>query len=338
MLVTKSLFKNGRFFNTEAHKGGPVSLLKVLRWKLTTQAKVWPKQVANTYQPELPSQVEPNEAFFTFVNHATVLIQLERGNILTDPVFSDIAGPYGWLGPKRVRPPGLALNKLPKIHTVLISHNHYDHLDLPSLQALEDKDQPLFVVPLGNGSFLRRKGLTQVVELDWWEQHHLETGLSLSLTPAQHWSRRGLLDFCKMLWGGFLIQSPKMNIFFAGDTGYSDHFKEIREKYGEMDVSLLPIGAYEPRWLMKDIHMNPAEAIQAHGDLGSALSIGIHFGTFRLTDEGIDDPVIFLKERLPTEVNFVAPEQGQTISYRTASRKISSNLASEKTCAASLAK
>lgn len=295
---------------------GPAGFFKILRWKLMSKPKPWPKSVINTFQPALPSSVQSHEVFFTFINHATLLIQMEAGTLLTDPIFSDVAGPGGILGPRRVRKPGLSLESLPRIDTVLISHNHYDHLDLPSLKALEKKDQPLFVVPLGNIPLLKRQGIARIVELDWWQKHQLETGLSFSLTPAEHWSKRGLRDTCQTLWGGYLIESGPLKIFFAGDTAYNDHFKEIRKRYGKIDVSLLPIGAYEPRWLMKNVHMNPSDAVQAHLDLESALSLGIHFGTFQLTDEGIDDPVLDLKASLQEGINFIAPEHGQTIFYQ----------------------
>jgi L-ascorbate metabolism protein UlaG (beta-lactamase superfamily) len=317
--MEKFRLKDGRYLNFDPVPSSPKGLLSVLRWKLITKPNRWPKKVQNTSKPQLPASIASNEIYSTFINHATMLLQLERLNILTDPMFSNVAGPYSFFGPRRVRAPGLALQDLPKIDVVLISHNHYDHLDIPSIQALWKKDHPLFIMPLGNGKLIKSLGIHKVVELDWWQKHHLTSQESISLTPAHHWSRRGLFDMCKALWGGFMIQSSDLKIFFAGDSAYSNHFQKIKEQYGPIDLSLLPIGAYEPRWFMKDFHMNPAEAVQAHLDLESSLSLGIHFGTFRLTDEAIDDPVIHLKKSLVannlSEKVFIAPEHGETIHY-----------------------
>ena len=322
----KSHLHNGRYTNLDSIDSTPKGLLSVLKWKATSRVKPWPKQVQNTVKPQLPSFIASDEVYATFVNHATMLLQLEKFNILTDPIFSKVAGPYSLFGPKRVRPPGIPYEDLPKIDVVLISHNHYDHLDIPTIQALWRTDHPLFVVPLGNGELIRSLGIHKVVELDWGQEHPLSADLSIFLTPARHWSRRGLFDTCKALWGGFLLRSPHLQIFFAGDTGYSNHFQKIKECYGPIDLSLLPIGAYEPRWFMKDVHMNPDDAVKAHLDLASSLSVGIHFGTFCLTDEGINDPVIHLKkslqdQKLSPEV-FIAPEHGQTIQYVSLKSKV----------------
>ncbi len=197
----------------------------------------------------------------------------------------------------------------------LLSHNHYDHFDVPSIQDLWKRDHPLFIVPLRNGKLIRSLGIHKVIELDWWQEHRLSAEQSFILTPAKHWSRRGFFDYCKALWGGFILKSPDLQIFFAGDTAYSGHFKMIQERYGAMDLSLLPIGAYEPRWFMREFHMNPEDAVEAHIDLESKLSMAIHFGTFRLTDEGIDDPVKHLHESLTARnlSNFIAPDHGQTL-------------------------
>ena len=302
-----------RFQNFDAVS--PKGLIDVLKWKIQAKPTPWPKTVQNTHKPNLPAQIASNEVFATFINHSTVLLQLDQLNVLTDPIFSAVAGPYSILGPRRVRAPGLAFEELPKIDVVLLSHNHYDHFDIPSIRQLWKRDHPLFIVPLKNGKWIQRLGIHKIVELDWWQQHRLNQRQSFILTPAKHWSRRGLLDYCKALWGGFMIQSSDLKIFFAGDTAYSGHFKMIRERYGAPHLSLLPIGAYEPRWFMKDFHMNPEDAVQAHLDLESDFSMGIHFGTFRLTDEGMEDPVKHLAESLKMRnlTNFIAPEHGQTL-------------------------
>ena len=314
--MENGFLKNGRFENLDPSEA-PKGFIDLLKWKLYNKAIPWPKIVENLVKADLPGKINSHEVFATFINHSTVLLQMEKHNVLTDPIFSPVAGPYSFLGPRRVRPPGIDFEKLPKIHVVLISHNHYDHLDIPSIQELWKRDHPLFIVPVGNGKLLRSLGIHKIVELKWWQEHRLTAQQSFILTPAKHWSRRGLLDYCKALWGGFILKSPDLRIFFAGDTAYKEHFKLIKERYGAMDLSLLPIGAYEPRWFMKDFHMNPEEAVQAHIDLDSKLSIGIHFGTFPLTDEGIDDPVRDLQESLLARniSAFIAPQHGQTIHY-----------------------
>ncbi len=312
-------FDGAHFYNVNTDFKGRNKLLDVLQWKLKGGATKWPCKTKNSTIPELPNSVGEHEAFITFINHATHLVQLEGLNIITDPIFSKRVSPVSWLGPKRVRPPGIVFESLPKIDIVVISHNHYDHMDLPSIRMLWKRDAPLFIVPLGNGKQLEAEGVSRIIELDWWQTHSLNTFQSITLTPAQHWSGRTPFDHCKTLWGGYLITSKHLKIFFAGDTGYNNHFQEIRRRYGKMDISILPIGAYEPRWFMQKQHMNPSEAIQTHIDLGSKLSIGTHFGTFQLANEGFNDPVQHLREHL-TLLNieytqFIAPEHGQTISY-----------------------
>lgn len=233
----------------------------------------------------------------TFVGHATFLIQTGVANVLIDPVYSDRASPFTFAGPRRVRQPGVAFDDLPSISVVLLSHNHYDHCDLPTLQGLDRRFHPLVVTPLNNGPLLKSAGLRRIEELDWW-QAAATTPLRITLTPAQHFSARSPFDRNRALWGGFVISAGGRRIFFAGDTGYGPHFHEVRERAGPIDLALLPIGAYEPRWFMKDVHMNPAEAVQAHLDLDARQSIGMHFGTFHLTPEAIADPVTALEEAL----------------------------------------
>jgi N-acyl-phosphatidylethanolamine-hydrolysing phospholipase D len=218
-------------------------------------------------------------------------------NVLTDPVFSERASPFSFVGPKREQPPGVALGELPPIDVVLVSHNHYDHLDLPSCRALAAQagGSPLFVVPLELKAWFQRRGIGNVVELDWWQQHTLG-GVDIVLVPAQHWSARGLNDRMKTLWGGFAVFAPDCQLFFAGDTGYSRDFADIRQRFadrqrdGGFDIALIPIGAYEPRWFMQSQHVNVEEALKIHADLGAQRSLGVHWGTFELTDEALDEP------------------------------------------------
>jgi N-acyl-phosphatidylethanolamine-hydrolysing phospholipase D len=233
----------------------------------------------------------------TWIGHATVLVQLGGINVLTDPVFSERASPVSFVGPKRAQAPGLSLAELPRIDAVVISHNHYDHCDSASLQALNAQPggPPLFLVPLGLKALLADLGITNAVELDWWQQHTLG-GVDIVLTPVQHWSARGLTDRLKTLWGGYALFARDFQVFFAGDTGYSRDFADIRERFaarqGErgFDLALLPVGAYEPRWFMTEQHVNPEEAVRIHRDLRARRSLGIHWGTFELTDEPLDEP------------------------------------------------
>lgn len=304
------------FRNTDASANVARGVIDFLTWRLTADAKAWPARVANTARPQLPARVAPGTAYVTLINHASELIQVDGLNIITDPIFSERASPLRWAGPKRVRAPGIPWQQLPKIDVVLISHNHYDHLDLPTAKALWQRDRPLFIVPLGNANLLKGVGVARIIELDWWQDHGLAPDQTITMMQAQHWSARGIADRNRALWGGFLVRAGGLKIFFAGDTGYNSHFREIYQRYGAIDVSILPIGGYEPRWFMKPQHMNPAEAVQAHRDLYASLSVGMHFGTFQLTDEGIDEPVLALQQSVqaqglsPTE--FLAPSNGET--------------------------
>ncbi|MCB9084162.1 MAG: MBL fold metallo-hydrolase [Bdellovibrionaceae bacterium] len=285
-----------------------------LKWQWQRERASWPEWLnALPGPPPLPV-VGKGDVRFTAINHATVLIQTDEMNILTDPIWSDRCSPWSWLGPKRVRPPGITFEDLPQIHMVVLSHNHYDHMDLPTLKRLNDRFHPLFLVGLGNSKTLTNFGIDRVVELDWWQSY--DTAQSkIHFVPAQHFSSRSLWDQNRSLWGGFVIEASMGEIYFAGDTGYGPHFAEIASRFTNIQISFLPIGAYEPRWFMQAMHVNPEEAIQAHLDLKSQLSVGIHFGTFQLTDEGIDAPVKELKRALEKPgregVKFLVPEFGQ---------------------------
>jgi L-ascorbate metabolism protein UlaG (beta-lactamase superfamily) len=219
--------------------------------------------------------------------------------------------PVTFAGPKRVRDPGIPIEALPEIDLILVSHNHYDHLDTASLKKLrqQQEKEPVIVSGLGNAKLLRKQGYTNALELDWGE--HTQVGpATVHFVECQHRSGRGAFDQMKTLWGSFVVETPEGAIYFAGDTGYSPHFKAQGEQYGPFALSLLPIGAYEPRWFMKDIHLNPEEAVQAHLDLNSQQSLGIHFGVFQLTWEAIDSPITDLEaaldaQRLPRETFWV---------------------------------
>ena len=278
-----------RFFNPEADTDR--GLIELLRWQTGSTRRTWPRHIAQRAFARLPDGVPPGRAGVTHIGHSTQLVRVGAHTVLTDPVFASQAGPLGRFGPRRVAPPGLALDLLPRIDVVFVSHSHYDHLDLASLRQLERRHAPLVVTCLGLKRPLERHGLRRVVELDWWETTTLDD-LTVTVTPAQHWSKRGLFDLRRTLWGGCFLREPgAASVFFAGDTGYASHFNAIRERLGAPDIALLPIGAYEPRWFMRDAHMNPDDAVRAHCDLQARVSVPIHYGTFRLTDEGFEEPL-----------------------------------------------
>jgi L-ascorbate metabolism protein UlaG (beta-lactamase superfamily) len=231
--------------------------------------------------------VEGSGLRVTFVNHSTLLLQQSASNILTDPIWSERASPFPWIGPRRRRNPGVRKEDLPAIEVVLISHNHYDHLDLPTLRWLADRGTSVFVVPIGVARLLRSKNIGPVHELDWGETR-IFGKTAVHAVPALHFTSRSIFDQNKTLWCGYVIESQAQLIYFAGDTAFGDHFFRIRETFGSPRLSLLPIGAYEPRWFMSSVHMAPEEALRAHKILGSGTSVAIHHGTFQLGDDGLD--------------------------------------------------
>ena len=258
-------------------------------------AQAWDQQAHNGVAPA-PT--------VTWIGHATALVQAGGLHVLTDPVFSERASPVSWAGPQRTLPPGVAMDDLPPIDVVVISHNHYDHLDRQSIQQLYERSQRLghataFLVPLGLKSLLASWGVAGVQELDWWQSARVgET--DFFLTPVQHWSARGLFDRNRTLWGGWSVFGPDLHWYFAGDTGYSPDFVQTRQHFadrqasaqgGGFDLALIPVGAYEPRWFLQPQHVNPAEAVRIHQDLGAKRSMGVHWGTFELTDEPLDQPL-----------------------------------------------
>jgi L-ascorbate metabolism protein UlaG (beta-lactamase superfamily) len=270
----------------------------------------WPTRV--DVPASKPPPLDRNAAAITFIGHATFLIQTQAGNLLTDPMYSQRAGPFNVLGPRRVRQPAVRFDDLPPISTVLLSHNHYDHCDLPTLRRIARRFDPMVVTPVGNARLVRSAGIRRVEELDWWEAA-TSSALPITATPARHFSARTALDRNRALWSGFMVQAGNARILFAGDTAYAGIFHDIRQRLGPIDLALLPIGAYEPRWFMQYVHMNPAEAVQAHLDLDAAESIGMHFGTFQLTTEGIDEPVRHLEEAC--RARSVAPSRFRTLGF-----------------------
>ena len=260
-----------------------------MKWRFGQRRQAWPVLPPDPQYPPPPTTVAPGTVALTFIGHASFLLQLPGLTILTDPVFSARCSPVSWAGPRRARAPGLAMAELPPIDLVLVSHNHYDHMDMPSLRQLAARGARAAITTLGNGPMLRAAGFTQVDELDWWDTSTAGPA-RITGTPARHFSRRGLRDANQTLWAGFSVATPDSQVLFAGDSGAGPHWAEIARRLGPPDLALLPIGAYDPRWLMAPVHMDPAEAVQAHHDLGARHSVGMHFGTFQLTDEPVDEP------------------------------------------------
>jgi L-ascorbate metabolism protein UlaG (beta-lactamase superfamily) len=283
-VATTDHFDGRRFFNPAGLSPQPLSA--VPRMMMEARA-AWPARI--DVPPHRPPALDGAAAVTTFIGHATFLIQTPAGNIITDPVFADRAGPFSVIGPRRVRPPAVRFDDLPPIAAVLLSHNHYDHCDRRALAALARRFDPIVVTALGNGRLVRASGIRRVVELDWWD----DTGAApvpITATPARHFSARTPFDRNRALWAGFVLTLGGARVYFAGDTAYGTFFADVRRRFGPIDLALLPIGAYEPRWFMQAVYMNPAEAVQAHVDLEARQSVGMHFGTFQLTAEAIDDP------------------------------------------------
>ncbi len=282
-------FKDGEFRNGSELSRSFWSFLKM---RMHTDYAKWPDWVDSPYGPRPPGRVSGSEIRATFINHSTVLIQTGGYNIITDPIYSERCSPVSFLGPKRVRNPGIRFDDLPKIDVIIISHDHYDHLDLPTVERLVARDHPKIYLGLGVGE--RLDSMHNVTELDWWQRVEVGKDFFLSFVPVQHFSGRTLWDRNSTLWGGFVLEIGKRKIYFGGDSGYADHYKQTFEKFGAMDLALLPVGGYAPRDFMSFAHLDPKQAVQAHRDLHSRQSIGIHFGTFQLTSESIDEPITLL--------------------------------------------
>lgn len=263
----------------------------IMKWYFQRDQGEWVEIEENevTFAPK-PADNVTDGMMITYVNHSTFLIQTAGVNILTDPVWSDRVSPVSFAGPKRFRPAGVKFEDLPPIDLVIISHNHYDHLDIETLKKLEKLYQPRFISPLGVAQLLENSGIKNTLDLDWWDEQAIDSDITVHSVQAQHFSARGLFDRDKTLWSGYVIETPAGNIYFAGDTGYGDFFKEIGQRHPDITVGLIPIGAYKPRWFMKPMHVNPEEAIQVHKDVGAEISFGMHFGTFPLADDGMKDP------------------------------------------------
>ncbi|MCC7348375.1 MAG: MBL fold metallo-hydrolase [Variibacter sp.] len=290
-------FDGHSFF--DPHGSRPKRLADVARWWLSGGKSEWPPHVPNARSDRPPERVSGPTLRVAAVGHATHLIQTGGLNILTDPVWSERASPVRFAGPRRVRAPGIPFEALPPVDIVLVSHCHYDHLDLETLSRLHAAHAPRVITPLGNDSIMRAHDPAIRAEAhDWRDRVDLGGGMAVTLAPMHHWSARGLFDRNKALWAAFIVDTPWGRIYHVGDAGYGDghHFRAARDAHGPLRLAILPIGAYEPRWFMRDHHMNPEEAVQAFRDCGAQLALGHHFGCIQLTDEPIDAPPRALAE------------------------------------------
>jgi L-ascorbate metabolism protein UlaG (beta-lactamase superfamily) len=299
MTPARSDHFNGKTF-FQPHHHHAWRRFDLLRWRLTARPVPWPQQVSLQSVPAPAPAGE--EVVVTWLGHASFLVQTSQRNFLIDPVFSDRVSPFTWIGPRRVHPPPIALAALPKIDAVLVSHDHYDHLDAATIRDLAQRFGPSFIAPLRHSELLRSLGAREVVELDWWDSHLLAPYVTVTLTPTQHWSNRLGSPRNYRLWGGFYFTfasakaAKARRLWFVGDTGHAPHLVEaVRQRCGAPDLALVPIGAYEPRWFMAPMHLNPAEAVQLHRDAGARRSVGMHWGTFQLSDEGREAPAEALR-------------------------------------------
>ena len=266
-----------------------------LKWRLTRKE---PKAVQIETSDQWKQLGEQSKNYAVWIGHSTYLLNNGDLTIVTDPVFSKRASPFSWAGPKRLIAPAISLEELPDIDVITVSHNHYDHLDIASLKTLHKLNpKALFLVSKGDMDLLVRSGIKNVTEFLWWENIEVKNTL-FTFTPVQHWSARGFRDRNKSLWGGWFMQSSNHTIYHAGDTGYSDDFKETRSRLGSPDFAMIPIGGYNPPWFMNYHHVNPSESIQIALDLGVSKSFGMHWGTFRLTDEDILEPAQLIDQEL----------------------------------------
>ncbi len=290
-------FQKGRFFNPGVAEHGSRQLL---RWIATRKVGPWRNWIPSEPGPKPPAQVEGNALRVTFVNHSTVLLQTEGINILTDPVWSERVSPVSFSGPRRHRAPGIRFEDLPPIHCILISHNHYDHLDIPTLRRLAAVHQPTVFCPLGVADLIRGAGLRDVHELDWG-QGQSWSGMHIHCVQAQHFSARTPFDRNRALWCGWVVESEGGRIYYAGDSGFGGFFAEVGERFAPIRLALLPIGAYEPEWFMGPMHMTPEQAVEVKGIVGAEVAVAVHFGTFALADDGETAPVERLRRALAEE-------------------------------------
>jgi len=324
-------FDGAHFFNPEGEPPSTAPSAAMLRFLLGWDKAPWPKHVAvapgypavaGTACPVTPARVaenwarcvphpDPRRMFVTWIGHSTVLVQAGGLNILTDPIWAKRAGPFGLFGPARVRDPGIRLDDLPKIDLILVSHNHYDHMDLPTLKRLWDRDAPLIVTSLGNDTIMKAHGVRAVAR-DWGGRIPVRPGVDVLVERVHHWGSRWGKDRNRALWSGFTVTLPGGNLFFAGDTGFGDGSWPMEAaRHGPFRLAILPIGAFEPRDLMAPSHIDPAESVAVFRRLGAASALAVHWGTFQLTDEAIETPRAVLGRALSTQG--IAPDRFRAV-------------------------
>jgi L-ascorbate metabolism protein UlaG (beta-lactamase superfamily) len=309
-------FDGARFYNQ--NRSAQHDFKAFLTWITNRNRGPWQEHgTDNGPGPRPPARVANGQLLVTPVGHSTFLIQADGVNILTDPIWSERASPVSFTGPRRVQAPGLRLEDLPSIDLILISHNHYDHLDRPTLRNLARSDRSRVVTTLGNTDLIKKAGFDNVCELDWWQHITLPGGMRITCVPAQHFSGRSMRDSYKTLWGGFVIEGAAGPVYFAGDTGYGMHFEEIARRVGPLRLAFLPIGAYKPEWFMWPGHMGPDDALKAHFELKARTSIAMHFGTFPLGDDGQHEAAEALeagiKKASMQGSRFLVPDWGRAI-------------------------
>ena len=314
---------NYKRYENIGHLGDP-NFFDLIKWKFTREKPVWPKLPENKpgrSNTDIPKKVFDDDLVVTYVNHSTMLIQTGGENILTDPIGSSHAGPFGEFGVKRSIYPGVEIDDLPEIDFILISHSHYDHLDLPTIDALTAKYKPVIITGLGVSRYIDycQEKAGNCYELEWWENVKVfDSEVAFHFVPAYHWSSRYFIDKDTSLWGGFVISNHSSNVYFAGDTGFSDGkiFQSIKDRYGDFRLALLPIGAYKPSWFFSSMHTSPLEAVKISKILDSNYTIPIHYDTFELTDDKYEDPLNDLKlaieEEKVNEDKFLILEAGAT--------------------------
>lgn len=318
---------NGKTFFTPGATP-PRGLADVIKWQLNHDiSEPWPayhnNPTGNVPDDRVVASADPAQPApvrVTYVNHSTVLLQFDGLNVLTDPIYENRVSPFSFAGPARNQPPGIRFDDLPKIDLLLLSHNHWDHLEIGTVRKLAARDHPRIICPLGIKAFLEQEGVGNVIEMDWQQAVPVNERTTVHCVPAQHFSGRGMFDRNATLWAGYVVANKAVGkLYFAGDSGYGPHFKAIGKQFGPLRLALIPIGAYKPNWFMSPVHVNPAEAVLIHQDVRSEQSVAIHFGTFPLADDGEGEPVTDLRKALQAHAidaeRFRALKNGESVNF-----------------------